>query len=294
MRTRHLVVAALAAAALAACVEGGALEQRSPSLVGTDTDGELRIDSAGEFVADPSAQWLFDYFLTGEGEVGDEMLRAAVVAEATDRLDAAAARRAVELFDAYVAFRREAAEVGRDEDISLDEARAALRDAHARHLGAAGAFAAELERIDRGIEVARVLASDDLDAPAKAARLEAILEPPRGDARALRPARAHREVREARARGASDEEIFAIRSELVGEEAARRLAALDAERQAFGERVQAYRDEVRALRERIADDEVRAEALEALRRERFNQAELLRLRALDRLAAAPSESAAPN
>jgi lipase chaperone LimK len=271
--------------ALGACAEAPAIEGRSPSLIGTDTDGTLRIDSSGAFVADQGAQWLFDYFLTAEGEMRDEQIRAEVVAEARARLEPSAASRAIELFDAYVAYRREAAEIGRDEDLSLEAAAKRLRDAYARHLGPLQGFSAELERIDQAVTVARLLRDDELDPTQKAARLASVAEGAAEARWAHAPARAHHAVAAARARGASDAEVFDLRAELLGEEAAGRLAALDRERAAWEARVEDYLVEVRALRASLADDEARVE-VERLRRERFNDAELLRLRAPPRGGAA--------
>jgi lipase chaperone LimK len=280
-------IARLAAlsAILAACAEAPSVEGRSPSLMGTEIDGTLRVDSAGQLVADRNAQWLFDYFLTAEGELRDEQIRAEVVAEAHARLEPAAAGRAVELFDAYVAYRREAAEVGRDEDLTLEEATDRLHEAYARHLEPLEAFPTELERLDQAAAVARLLDDDELDSIQKAARVAAVAEGTLEATKAYAPARAHHAVAAARARGASDEEVFEIRATLLGDEAARRLADLDRERAIWDARVDHYLQDARSLREAIPDEHALAEAIEALRRERFDAAELPRLRALERNAA---------
>jgi lipase chaperone LimK len=281
--TTWTTFALLVALAASACNEAEVSERWSRSLGGTETDGVLRTDADGRLIVDHQTRWLYDYFLTAEGELGPETIRAQVVAEAYERLDPQEAQRAVEVFDAYVAFREEAAEVGRDDDVTLDEAAARLHDAYARHLGGEAAFAGELERIDEAVAVARVLSDDELDPEAKSERLAGILEEPE-QTHALAPARAHRAVREARAQGAGDDEVFAIRAEYLGEEAARRLAALDEERQVWRARVAAYRREARRLRDAIAGDGARAEAIEALRAEHFSGDEILRIRALDGVA----------
>ena len=279
-RRHALIAAACALSPVAlACVEPALPESTSHSLEGTETDGELRTGGDGYLVVDRDTQWLFDYFLTREDEASDEVIRAEVAAEAYERLDPAAARHAVELFDAYAEFRREAAEVGRDEDITLDQAAHRLRDAHARHLGDEDGFAGELAHIDRAVAVAHVLNDDDLDQEAKAVQLAAMM--PVVASRAVVPAQAHGEVRQARARGADEAEVFAIRAEMLGAEAAGRLAALDEQRREWDARVEAYRRDAQQVHEAIADDAGRLAALEALRAERFTEIEARRLAVLE-------------
>ena len=264
-------------AALACNPEVEFVDNTVRTLDGTAIDGQLRTGGDGELLVDRHTRWLFDYFLTAEDELGDDRLRAEVVAEANDRLDRDAARRAIEIFDAYVEFRREAREIGRDEDLSLEDTAALLRDAYARHLGEVQGFSADLDLIDQAVAVRRVLDDATLDRKAKAERIGALLG--RGEhTAAMAPARAHRAVAEARARGADDEELFAIRAELLGEEAARRLATLDQERAAWQARLDDYRREASRIREAILDDAARAEALDRLVAERFSQSERLRLR----------------
>jgi lipase chaperone LimK len=270
--------ALFALAALACAPEVEFVDTTVRTLDGTAIDGKLRTGGDGELIVDRHTRWLYDYFLTAEDELGDDRLRAEVVAEANERLDRDAARRAIEIFDAYVEFRREAREIGRDEDLSLEDTAALLRDAHARHLGEVQGFAADLDLIDQAVAVRRVLDDATLDREAKAERIGALLG--RGEhTAAMGPVRARRAVTEARARGADDAEIFAIRAELLGEGAASRLAALDQERAAWQARLDDYRREASHIREVIIDEAARAEALDRLAAERFSEADRLRLRA---------------
>ncbi len=282
------IVPALALAASVACAQGDSTDAPSPSLEATTTDGLLRTDEAGNLIVDRQAQWLYDYFLTADGEVPDDAIRAEVVAEANRRMDDDAASDAIALFDAYVAYRREAAEAGQEEEVTLEEAAERMRQAYDQNLGTMDAFAWERERIEFAVTAAKMLAEDDVDGDQLAmARRELVSELAAETSQEVRdqatgPARANRAVREARARGADDDEVFAIRAEILGEDAAARLAALDAEREAFRDRVRDYRAEKRRLRDRLGEHEAEV-AIEALRAERFEKDDLRRVRALDRI-----------
>lgn len=95
------------------------------------------------------------------------------------------------------------------------------------------------------------------------------------------PAEAHDRADSTRAPGAEDA-LFAVRASRPGPEAAERPAALDAKPAAWKQRLADYRAARDALRaDSGLDESERARALEALRRERFEGAELERVRALD-------------
>jgi lipase chaperone LimK len=72
-------------------------------------DGALEADASGHFVPSASAVRLFDYFLSGEGEIPARDLRASVRREAERTLPPSEVDRAVGLFDRYVTYRQVAA-----------------------------------------------------------------------------------------------------------------------------------------------------------------------------------------
>lgn len=284
------VFAAIAIGSACVEVEENQTTSASASLERTEADGVLRVGEDGELVADRDAQWFYDYFLTAEGELPPAELRAELAEEAHTRLEPELAAQAVELFDAYVAYRREAAEIGTEEEISIDEVAEELRAAHDRHLGGVAGFSHERERIDRAVAAARALADDELDAEATREELEGILEASddRVRERATAPSEMYWEAREAREAGADDDEIFAMRAERLGEAAASRLEALENERASWRARVEGYRREARRLEEEVEGEDARERAREELKRERFSAAEIRRLRALE--SAGPSSA----
>lgn len=147
--------------------------------------------------------------------------------------------------------------------------------------------AEQVTRID--LERRRIALDPGLDEAERSEQIAALDEQLPGHvrdvrARASAPARARVEVQQLREAGGSEAEVFAVRERYFGPEAAERLAALDVEQHAWEERLDAYRVERDALRERQAEDpEAFAAELDALRREHFGDHEQARVRALDGL-----------
>jgi len=284
---------------------GGALA-RPRSLRGTRVDGGLVVDAAGHFVPTLDARRLFDYFLTATGEVPDDALRARIAREIARRLPAEAAREATALLDRYLVYRervRALATADVPDDHDLDARLATLIALRRETLGpdAAEAFFAEEEADARRLLDSRRIANDPTLAPEdRAARIEAVFATAEADLPTeVREARAASRLatalrgaeNEVRARGGDAAEIAALRTRLVGPEAAARLAELDRTRADWQSRVDAFR----AARTRILADPSlaateRDAAVARLGEESFTPAERRRVEALDRLAAEPASA----
>ncbi|MEP7122043.1 MAG: lipase secretion chaperone, partial [Byssovorax sp.] len=108
-------------------------------------------------------------------------------------------------------------------------------------------------------------------------------------ARATLPLREQEEEAARRAAGEGEEAIRSYRVATVGEEAADRLEALDAQRDAWTQRLQAYRAARAAIAEKTSDLDARQAAFARLAEASFNPQERLRVAALDAMAeAAPA------
>ena len=261
---------------------------RPRSLRGTRVDGGLGVDGDGRFVPGPDARRLFDYFLTASGEEPAERTRARIQAEIARRLPPAAAADAAALLDRYLEYQARARTLEADGDLAARaEALARLRR---DVLGAADSQAlfGDEERIVVGVaETARIMADQSLSADERAeklAALDAALPPAARDARAraLLPLQLAEAEAALRAQDASDEAIRALREQLVGPEAADRLAALDRRRAEWQGRVDAFR----AARHAIETDDTldpasRGRRIQELLAERFTPAERLRVQTLD-------------
>ncbi len=274
---------------------GSATPPRPRSLRGTRIDGDLELDPLGHFRPSVNARRLFDYHLTATGEASLDDIRARIVAVVERRLPVDAAREAIDLLDRYLLYReraRQLADAGLGDD-DYHARFAAIWALRREVLGTADAEAlfGEEEAYDRlALERARIMSNPFLSDEDRAAQLPAVdaaMPEPMREAReaATVPMRLDAAEQTLRDAGGSAADVEALRTEVVGAEAARRLAALDAERAAWQARV----DEFRAARAAIEDDasrssEDRARAVETLLAERFTPPERVRIDALDRLA----------
>jgi lipase chaperone LimK len=268
---------------------------RPRSLRGTRVDGDLEVDPLGHFRPSVNASRLFDYHLTATGEASLDDLRARIVGVIDRRLPAAAARDAVDLLDRYLLYReraRQLADAGLGDD-DYHARFAAIWALRREVLGTADAEAlfGEEETYDRlALERARIMSNPFLSDEDRAEQLPAVdaaMPEPMRAARdaATMPMRLGAAEQAVRQAGGSAADVEALRAEVVGAEAAQRLAALDAERAAWQTRV----DEFRAARAAIEDDgsqssDDRARAIAALLAERFTPPERVHIEALDRLA----------
>lgn len=259
----------------AVAVEAG----QAPSLRGAELDGRLNQDEAGRLVENRELRRLFDHLLAGQGEVGLDTLRERLRAHAMETGGDALARQALAAFERYLDYLRSEAELDPAGIADLGQRLDALSELRRRLLGEelAEAFFGEEERYARDA-LDRMDGGEGLaDAPEserwRAERIEAtehqraLEQTEQFEHLALPPVQRHAE-----------------RAALYGEAAADRLAALDAERAAWQQRL----DDWRSARERIESDPrldtaAREHALQAELDARFDPAEQRRVRALDEL-----------
>lgn len=116
-------------------------EPFAPSLAGTQIDGVLRADANGQLVIDLRVRDFFDYFLSTVGEVSPETAIGQIESMARTHLPEAAASRALELLDQYLAYKQSALSVMQTE---LDPA---LREDPSYQLRALGDALARLKQL---------------------------------------------------------------------------------------------------------------------------------------------------
>lgn len=267
---RWMLIMAVAGAAGCAVAQNDA--PVPASLAGTTVDGDLRIDGQGHLVIDDGTRLLFDYFLTAQGEVSRDDLRILVWREA-DRRVPEAADEVMALFDRYLQYRDGVARVLQSRPPTVAEAAAEIAAIRARTVGDAPVFAADDQALARAVAMTRAagdkvarIAGEDL-APSERAvrqRAETVLTLRRAEARAT--------------------DVYQVRVERVGANAADRLAVLDRHRQQWHRRIAAYREDRARIARTIADPEARQIAVDALIDRRFDAREQRRVRALDRIA----------
>jgi len=214
---------------------------RPASLRGTDVDGELVLDDDGRFVATAGAIRMFDYFMTTLGETDLDGVRRLIAAQAR-RLVPGHEAEVMALFEQYVAYLGDAQGAARaaaaggpaDPVAQAREQLGRVEDLQRQRFGgdAARLFGDDNALTRAILDRSDVVAREDLSPEERRAQLDAIearLPPAMRDARARMraPAEVREQVEALRQRGASAEEIHALRARYFGEEAADRLAELD-------------------------------------------------------------------
>lgn len=263
------------------------------SLRGTDEDGSLTADESGNLVVGPGILAFFDYHLSATGEIVPAALRARILARIRARLPERAAGQATTLLDRYLAYREATRQLRDDGDSAarLD----ALHRLRQRIFGdddAAKLFG-DQERTDAvALAEQRVHQDPSLSPEARSRRLaeleQGLPEAVRiARARATLPLREQEEEASRRAAGQSDEEIRGYRVATVGEAAADRLEVLDAQRDAWAQRLKAYRAARAAIAAKSSDPAAQRAAEAQLLEASFNAQERLRVAALDAMAAEP-------
>lgn len=272
--------------------------QSSPfaaSFVGTQIDGQLLV-KGGQLELSEALISRFDYYLAAVGErplpkIYEEIERNINTELA---LSPAAATEAKRIFRTYIEFKgatKSLPVVSADDPAPLRAIRnrfEAERTLRARYFTAAevtALFGSNDFTADDAMARMEINANTQLTAAqkqAQLAQLDASLPPevrawraPQASVDALQAAES-----EARARGASAAEMMAVRTALVGADAARNLAALDEENAAWDRRVQAFKAEKTAIASNAALSEPeRLASLDRVRERDFKPNELFLLHA---------------
>ena len=259
----------------------------APSLQGTRPDGAVHVAPDDSIVADAQLVELFDYYLSTVGEKSPAAVRAEIERELDRTLRPAAAAAAKRVLTRYSAYRLALAGVGADRRLAGQDAAAlkrrldALRGLRAQYFSQRE-IAAIFGREDaaNAEALARMEIRDDrtLDAQEKRARLAALDAGLPADVRAAREAplkivRVQEEAERLRAGGAGEDDVFRLRAEAFGVDAAQRLADVDRDEAAWRRRIDAYLVQRRGL-----NDEA---AVAALRNRMFSEDEQRRLGAYE-------------
>ena len=263
------------------------------SLQGADVPGGLGVDADGNLIVAPGVRVLFDHFLSAVGEEPLEVIRGRIIAEIRRRLPPKAQVQAIDLLDRYLEYRERARELytaGASDnlDARLQQIRDLRRDVFGEK-DAEGLFGAE-EAVDyvaaAQVEIAKDKSIPEEERQRRIAALAQQLPEEVRQAReeVMKPQRFFAEQEQLRARGASPQEVRALRERYWGAEAADRLEQVDQEETEFQGRVDAFRAERAKIEANAAlPPEERQRQIDELARARFSEPERLRLEALDRI-----------
>lgn len=276
------------------------LENMPKSLRDTDVDGEIIIDENKQLVVTEGLRRLFDYFLSALGEEDEATIIARVEAYIRHHTPEPAASSAVEIFHQYIDYLKalegiennygnlqmQATRAG-ELDLNLVAQRRQdvnqLRRQYFNTQTIDAFFGADDTYEDYSMAMVRIEQDDSLNAEQKqASREDYISRLPDGPIKQNYEQQANlgklmQRTQEMKAAGASAEELFAMRRELVGEPAARRLAQVDAEDADFDARFTQYQAQKQALIHKMGGEANAREQIASLESHYFNELERKRL-----------------
>jgi lipase chaperone LimK len=276
------------------------LENLPRSLKGTQIDGEIIIDENKQLVVTEGLRRLFDYFLSALGEEEEAVIFARVESYIRHHTPEPAASQAVTIFNQYVAYLKALPEIEkRYGNLQLQATKsgeldlnavaqqkqdiANLRQQYFDKPTITAFFGAEDDYDNYSIEMVRIDQNKQMsDAQKQAARQDYISRLPENATKANIMQQANISelmirTEQMKARGATAEELYNMRRELVGAPAAERLAQVDQEDANFDQRFTQYETQKNRL---LSQDVYAAQAqiqINQLEQQLFNDTERKRL-----------------
>lgn len=278
--------------------------QLPASFSGTQVDGEFQLDEQGNLRITRDIVQIFDYFLSAIGEESLAQSIERLQAHIRAQLPAPAEAQALALLEQYLDYKRQLVLLERDlpqlpsldalkqREMAVQALRARLFSSEVHQVFFAVDESYNLFTLER-LAIQR---DESLDANAKGAALDRLREGLSEELQASVLPQLHTELRSQtsalQAAGGSAEQVQALRQQLVGNQAASRLQALDQQRQNWKQRLERFQQEKSAIENHpgltSADKQV---AIQRLTQEQFDEHERLRLDASAQLASARQNNA---
>lgn len=276
------------------------LEYLPRSLQDTDVDGEIIIDDNKQLVVTEGLRRLFDYFLSALGEENESTINARVEAYIRHHTPEPAASQAIEIYHQYVGYLKalgsiqdkygnlqlQATQNG-EMDLNLVAQRRQdieqLRKQFFDTKTIEAFFGSEDAYDDYSIAMMKIMQDDTLtEAQKQAAREDYISRLPDGVIKQNVQQQANfgllmERTKTLKSQGATKEQLFAMRRELVGEAAAQRLANVDEEDANFDARFNQYQAQRQAFIKQAGSESAAQGQIKQLENQLFNEAERKRL-----------------
>ena len=269
------------------------------SLRGAEPEVVLRTDEQGNLVPEQDLMVLFDFYLSALGEESLDLLLARIQRSLDDQLDGQALTQARDLLRRYVDYKIALAEV---EDTAVGAAsngELSVADLRQRFQAMTALrqdlFSSEesvaffqLDNVQDEYMLQRLAIEQNslLNEQQRQQALAALEQTLPEEIRTLRKrvtrnAELYAVTEAMRQAGAGAEQIYKVRAEALGDEAAANLAQLDRERAQWKQRLSDYARERETIRQSGLSHAEREAALDTLIDSRFTELERLRVRALD-------------
>ncbi len=276
------------------------LENMPRSLQGTDVDGEIIIDENKQLVVTEGLRRLFDYFLSALGEEDEAIIYARVESYIRSHTPEPAASQAMTVFDQYIAYLKAIPAIeSRYGNLQLQATKngeldlntvaqqqqdvAKLRQQHFDKATIVAFFGAADEYDNYSMEMIRIHQNQQLsDSQKQAATQDYISRMPDNEIKANIAQQANlaelmSRTEQMKQQGASAEELFTMRRELVGAPAATRLAQMDEDDASFAQRFKQYQSQKQHLLSQSTDKTQAQTQIKQIEQQLFNEAERKRL-----------------
>lgn len=266
--------------------------QSSKSLQGTEVDGAIQWDQQGNLVLDRALRRVFDYFLVLLGEEDLSRIRYRVQQFAAQGAEPWQLEQVMEVFDQYLLYKQALDEIQEQDgtyESMLETVRSKYQVAQAE-LGpeiTQAFFAQEMAFDDMALSYIDALRRGQ--APSQQRQtVETLMsgQPAMLSDQVLAsslPSQVALEVVQLREQGASEAEVWQLREQSLGAEAAERLAQLDQQREQWQQRYQDYQKQRQSLHQLYPSGLDAEDAIAQLQRRLFSEREIRRVQALDRM-----------
>lgn len=268
------------------------------SLEGIDLNIELPVDSEGNLIVGMILKDFFEIYLsaTGEEELEDILLR--IQSAMNQQLTSPALEQGYEALKRFIDYKVELANLEQQEanpDLSeLDNIRqqkeilAAIQQDYFSPAEADAFFAAEAEYDAFMLEHLTIQQNENLTLEEKQAQTLALAESlpdeiKQGREAAMAPANVYEQAVNMKANGESNEAIYQMRSETLGDEAAQALAQLDNEREVWNQRLESFQAQYQAIQSSGMSEQDADVEINALLGRDFTTTEAIRVKAISGL-----------
>ncbi len=278
---------------------------------GTRIDGRLKIDEAGHLIVEQQTKDLFDYFLSAAGEVPTEELIVKLQHYLTENLPSPAKEEGLSLLNDYISYRVELSNYQEQyANLHLNESAQEISDnlqqgysqnnieqlqTHFEHLyqlrrdklgmDVADAFFGLQEEYDQyQLEKIKIAQNDSLSVAQKQAEYNRILDEMPTQVRFIvAPEQVMSQLSDINQQYISEVDRYQARSELLGDEAAQRLAALDKKREQWKSRLSTFRTMKAEIERSGLSTPDQQQAINQLLNDQFSHHERRRVAAIENI-----------
>lgn len=296
-----------------AAAERAVAQPLLPALAGTEVDGELQTDSAGNLQLSLGVRDYFDYFLSAADQAGLERAVEALLADAGGRLQEPALGQLIGLLGDYLDYKRaslallqqplSAQQQARPQEqmAALQQAFDSLAQLRRTHFSAGAVealFGAEEAYARYTLDSLALLGRDDLGEQARAAAQQRLREQLPAALRASEERQSQALAQQAQSErlwreGASEEQVREFLALTYDPPTTERLLAEQRDERAWQQRYAAYRDELASLQGDGLSPADRRHEQQRLRQRLFGAADQHRVDTYDAIAAKQQDAAQP-